>query len=210
VVIDPITALLVAGNAGEARLLLVRLIDLLKTRGITTLLTSLTEDGGPQETSEAGISSLIDTWITVDHTRAGGERNRILQIVKSRGMDHSNQVREFVLSDRGIQLKDVYLGGQGVLTGSARLTQEARDREEEARRRLDLEREDIGLQVEENVLRGRIAAIQEKLRVVAGDRKRLSRYDEEREGRASEEIQRLATSRRAAQLPRTEERGNGR
>jgi len=210
VVIDPITALLVAGNTGETRSLLVRLIDLLKTKGITSMFTSLSEDGSPLESSEVGISSLIDTWITLDHTRTGGERNRILQIVKSRGMNHSNQVREFLLSDRGVQLKDVYLGEQGVLTGSARLTQEARDRDEEARRQLDLEREDIGLQVEENVLRGRIAAIQEKLRVVSGDRKRLSRFDQEREERAVDEIQRLAMSRRAGVSPRKEERKNGR
>jgi len=210
VVIDPVTALLVAGNPGETRSLLVRLIDLLKTKGITAILTSLTEDGVPLESSEVGISSLIDTWITLDHTRAGGERNRVLQIVKSRGMNHSNQVREFLLSDEGLQLKDVYLGSKGVLTGSARLAQEALDRAEESRRQFDLERQEIGLQVEENVLRGQISAIQEKLRIVTGDRHRLSRLDHERETRAAEDLRKMAISRRASMPRRREEPSNGR
>jgi len=210
VIIDPVTALLAAGNPGETRSLLVRLIDLLKTKGITAILTSLTEDGVPLESSEVGISSLIDTWITLDHTRSGGERNRVLQIVKSRGMNHSNQVREFLLSDEGLQLEDVYLGSRGVLTGSARLAQEALDRTEESRRQYDLERQEIGLQVEENVLRGQISAIQEKLRIVTGDRHRLTRLDHEREARANEDLRRMAESRRAALPRRREEPSNGR
>ena len=210
VIIDPVTALLIAGNPGEARSLLVRLIDLLKTKGITAILTSLSQDGVPLESSEAGISSLIDTWITLDHTRSGGERNRVLQIVKSRGMNHSNQVREFLLGNQGLQLKDVYLGSQGILTGSARLAQEARDRTEDARRQFTLEHEEKKLQVEENALRGQMAAIQEKLRILTGDRQRLTRFDEERELHVAEDLRRMAQSRRAMLPRRKEEPSNGR
>lgn len=195
VVIDPVTALLLTSNEAETRSVLVRLIDLLKTRGITAMLTSLTEEDGSNESSEVGISSLIDTWVVLDNDHAGGERNRVLQIVKSRGMAHSNQVREFVLSDHGIRLRDVYLGAEGVLTGSARLSREAQDRSDEATRLMEAERQDIALRVEESALRGKISAIQEKLRAVENDRRRLARLDAERGVRLAEESRRMEASR---------------
>jgi circadian clock protein KaiC len=198
VVIDPITSLLLAGNPAETRSLLVRLIDVLKTRNITALMTSLTSDGNWIESTDVGISSLIDTWITLDNVKAGGERNRILQIVKSRGMNHSNQLREFTLSGRGVGLKDVYLGSQGVLTGSARLAQEGRDRDEEAARRIDAERRDSALQVEEKTLRARIHEIENQLRGIGSDRERLARMDREREARIADEARRMSLSRRVS------------
>jgi circadian clock protein KaiC len=198
VVIDPVTSLLLAGNAGETRSLLVRLIDLLKTKGITALMTSLTSDGSWVESTDVGISSLIDTWITLDNIKAGGERNRILQIVKSRGMNHSNQLREFILSRQGVGLKDVYLGSQGVLTGSARLAQEARDRDAEAALRVDVERQDIVLQGEEKTLQARIQEIEGQLRAIGSDRKRIARQDRERAARLVEETRRMSLSRRVS------------
>jgi len=118
------------------------LVDFLKTQQITCMFTSLTRGGAALEHSEVGISSLIDTWLLLRDFESGGERNRGLHVLKSRGMAHSNQVREFLLTDHGVELRDVYVGAAGVLTGSARLTQEAqekaalivRDREVELRR----------------------------------------------------------------------------
>ncbi len=107
--------------------MLMRLIDFLKAQQITALFTSLTHGGGPQEQSEAGISSLVDTWLLMRDIELGGERNRGLYVLKSRGMAHSNQIREFLLTDQGIELRDVYVGPEGVLTGSIRLAQEARE-----------------------------------------------------------------------------------
>jgi circadian clock protein KaiC len=201
VVIDPVTSLLLAGNAAETRSLLVRLIDLLKMRGVTALMTSLTSDGAWVESTDVGISSLIDTWITLDNIKAGGERNRILQIVKSRGMNHSNQLREFILSGQGVGLKDVYLGSQGVLTGSARLAQEGRDRDAEEARRVEVERRDIALQVEEKSLQTRIQEIEEQLQSIGNDRKRISRLDRERGARLAAEARRMSLSRRVSTPP---------
>ena len=208
VIVDPVTAFQVTGNAGEIRSLLVRLIDLLKTRNITAMLTSLTRDEVGLASSDVGISSLIDTWISLDNFSVGGERNRILQVVKSRGMRHSNQVREFILSDRGIQLRDAYLGTQGVLTGSARLAQEARDRSEEVGRRIDAERQDLALRVEEEALRAQLKALEGKLVALEGERRRLTRVGRERAERVADESRRMAVSRSAG--PIEGRRSNGR
>lgn len=132
VVVDPVSSLVVANNLDEVKSALARLTDLLKARHITTIYTSLTAGGDPEEQSEVGISSLMDTWLLVRNLESDGERNRGLFVLKSRGMGHSNQVREFVLSDKGIQLLDVYAGQGKLLTGTARLAQEERERAEEA------------------------------------------------------------------------------
>lgn len=131
-VVDPVTSLVVANNLDEVKSTLARLTDLLKARQITTVYTSLTTGGDSEEQSEVGISSLMDTWLLVRNLESDGERNRGLYVLKSRGMGHSNQVREFVLSDKGIQLLDVYAGQGKLLAGTARLAQEERERAEEA------------------------------------------------------------------------------
>src|SRR6185503_5371303 len=113
---------------------LMRLIDFLKGSGITSLFTSLTGGDSALETTEVGISSLADTWLFVRDVEDNGERNRLLYVLKSRGMAHSNQLREFLITSQGIKLVDVYLGEHGALTGSARLAQEARERAEAASR----------------------------------------------------------------------------
>ena len=112
--------------------MLMRLIDLLKSKQITAMFTSLTGGGNVLEQSEVGVSSLMDTWLLLRDVELGGERNRVMYILKSRGMAHSNQLREFLLTDHGIELEDVYIGLEGVLTGSSRLAQEAQG---EGRRR---------------------------------------------------------------------------
>ncbi len=131
VVVDPVTNLTTIGDTDEIKAMMTRIIDFLKNKQITTVFTSLTSGGDASEQSEVGISSLMDTWILLRNIETDGERNRLLYILKSRGMAHSNQVREFVLSDNGISLRDVYIGSGTVLTGSARLVQEAKDRSQE-------------------------------------------------------------------------------
>jgi len=139
VVVDPVTNLIMVSSANEVRSMLTRLVDFLKTRGITSIFTSLTAGGGPLEASEVDVSSLMDTWLVLESIVVGGERNRAVYVLKSRGMDHSNQIREFLLTDHGLQLLDVYLGPEGVLTGSARLSQEEHEKAAGTSRRQELE-----------------------------------------------------------------------
>jgi len=128
VAIDPVNNLTEIGSVAETKAMLTRLADFLKARGITAFFTSLTSGTGDPEMTEVGISSLMDTWLVVRNLESNCERNRALYVLKSRGMAHSNQVREFVLSDRGAELLDVYTGPSGVLTGTARLVQKERDK----------------------------------------------------------------------------------
>jgi circadian clock protein KaiC len=139
VVVDPITNLLTVSTLNEVRSMLTRLVDFLKMEEITAIFTSLTAAGGSLEANEADVSSLMDTWLLLKTIEVGGERNRALYVLKSRGMEHSNQIREFVLTNHGLRLLDVYLGPEGVLTGSARVTQEVREKAAGTSRRQQLE-----------------------------------------------------------------------
>jgi circadian clock protein KaiC len=138
VVVDPISAF--RGPPAEIHATLVRLADICKTHGITALFTSLSSTGEQMDQNERGVSSLMDTWMSLKDTDANGERNRVLYLLKSRGMAHSNQLREYRLTDRGIELIDAYVGPDGVLTGTARLAQEAREREAAIERKQATER----------------------------------------------------------------------
>jgi circadian clock protein KaiC len=141
VVLDPITALLGNAPSEEVRTMITRLIDSLKAREITALFTTLVGMGDPsQEQTDLGISSLVDTWLLLRDIELNGERNRGLYILKSRGMAHSNQIREFVITSNGVHLVPAYVGSQGIFTGTARVTQEARARAAEMERRQELER----------------------------------------------------------------------
>ncbi|QJE95470.1 circadian clock protein KaiC [Luteolibacter luteus] len=131
VAVDPISNLTLQRDEAEVKPTLMRLIDFLKLHKITGIFTSLTQGSaysGNPEDSQIGVSSLMDAWLLLRNHEQNGERNRTLYVLKSRGMPHSNQVREFILSDKGIDLVDVYLGSEGVLTGSSRLSQEAREK----------------------------------------------------------------------------------
>jgi circadian clock protein KaiC len=127
VVIDPVTSLARSGTTVDASVMLMRQIDFLKTNGITSVLTSLLESS-EVESTEQSISSLCDTWLMVRTLIGNGERNRGVYVLKSRGMAHSNQIREFLLGDDGVRLVPAYVGRGGVFTGSARATQEATER----------------------------------------------------------------------------------
>jgi circadian clock protein KaiC len=145
IAIDPASTFVGAGNQSAAHGLLVRLIDFLKEQGLTALLTSLTSGADALEATSMEVSSIVDTWLLLKALETSGERNRVLYVIKSRGMAHSNQLREFEITSSGISLVDVYVGSQGVLTGSARLAQaavedaeqrRAHERLEQAQRRL--------------------------------------------------------------------------
>jgi len=152
VIVDPITSLMDAGTESETKGMVTRLIDYLKAGQVTSLFTSLTQGGHVLQQSEMAMSSLMDSWLLLQDLEGNGERNRVLYVLKARGMAHSNQVREFLISDRGIDLVDAYIGPSGVLTGSARAAQEALEtaavlagQQEAARRKRELERKRVAL-----------------------------------------------------------------
>ena len=124
VVIDPITSLMDAGTDSECKAMITRLIDFLKAGQVTSLFTSLTQGGQALQQSEASMSSLMDSWLLLQDFEGNGERNRVFYVLKARGMAHSNQIREFLISNHGIDIVDAYIGASGVLTGSARVAQE--------------------------------------------------------------------------------------
>jgi circadian clock protein KaiC len=128
VIIDPITNLISTGTTMDVKAMLTRLIDFLKMKQITALFTALTHNGEFSERTNEAISSLVDTWLLVRDIELNGERNRAIHILKSRGMAHSNQVREFLVTTQGVNLIDVYTGTNGMLTGSARVAQEMKDK----------------------------------------------------------------------------------
>jgi circadian clock protein KaiC len=139
-VMDPISNLITIGNSDEVRMALMRLVDLLKTRCVTSVFTSLTPAVKVLEESGMGVSSIMDTWILLQDIDSNGERNRGLSIVKSRGMRHSNQIREFIMNDAGLELVDVYTGPAGVMTGAARITQALKEKAAMEEHVLELDR----------------------------------------------------------------------
>lgn len=156
VVMDPISAF--RGPGHEVHAAMLRMLDLLKAHGITAMFTSLRAGNDADHGADQGLSSLMDTWIRLSDIEANGERNRILYLIKSRGSSHSNQVREFRMTDDGIRLVEPYVGPEGVLTGAARMTQEAREFAARERRRQEVElrrrqlarrRESVTRQIEE-------------------------------------------------------------
>ena len=160
VVADPISDLLVSARQSEAMSMLSRLIDYLKGRQISALFTDLTAVGGSLEKTEVGVSPLMDTWILVQVIEGAGERNRGLYVLKSRGMAHSNQIREFILSDQGITLEKPYIGAGRVLTGSARVSQAAMEKAEALALSETTQRKEREIQRNREKLEGQIASLQ--------------------------------------------------
>jgi circadian clock protein KaiC len=197
VVVDPSSNLTAAGSVRDATALLVRLIDFLKMEQRTAVLTYLTRGEAAREATEVGISSIIDTWLLLRDIELGGERNRGLHILKSRGMPHSNQIREFLLTSDGVELKDVYVGPEGVLTGSMRLAQENRERAAEAELRRDVESKLRAAERKRREVAARIAALQLELEEAEEAGRRLMSSERERERRAAEARQEMSVSRKA-------------
>ena len=196
VIVDSITALL--GNAAtvDVRALVIRLIDALKARGTTTIFTTLTRaDEGSPELTEVGISSLVDTWLLLRDMEQNGERNRGMHILKSRGMAHSNQIREFMITAKGVSLVPVYLGPEGLLTGSSRLQQEARARLQHAERAAELERKRRRLEQKRAAVTSQIATLRAELEADAEEFEATLEGEASREQRAREAEADIAQSR---------------
>jgi len=193
VIVDPITSLLVAGTDFETKGMVTRMLDFLKSRQITSLVTSLTHSGHALQQSESAMSSLMDAWLLLKDLDGNGERNRALYVLKARGMAHSNQIREFLISDRGIDLVDAYIGPSGVLTGASRVAQAARERAEAlasqqdsagrkrtlARKREQLEQQIAGLRSDYEQEAGELRRIDEQVgtrtSVLTAERTELAR-----------------------------------
>lgn len=161
IIIDPISNLITVGSEHEVRSMLVRLIDMLKAHNITALFTSLNKqtDNFRPDLAEESVSSLVDTWITVRDMEGIGERNRGIFIIKARGMGHSNQVREFVITNNGIELLDVELGPNGILTGTARQTQKFKKTMSDIKLQNEINRKDREIERKRRVLEANIEAL---------------------------------------------------
>jgi circadian clock protein KaiC len=160
VILDPITNLITVGSVSEVKAMLIRLIDFLQEEQITVMFTALSLNTVVSEQTDEGVSSLVDAWLLVRDIEFNGERNRGMYIMKSRGMKHSNQVREFVISDKGIDLVEVYLGPDGVLTGSAREAQKLHEQTGEVLRNNAVSMKDREINRKRKVLEARIASLQ--------------------------------------------------
>ena len=180
VIIDPITNL-ISANLNEVHAMLMRLLDFLKDRQITAMFTTLTVNRGAEEQTEVGISSLTDTWILMRDLELNGERNRCLYVLKSRGMAHSNQIREFVLSRTGVRLLPAYVGSGTVYTGSARLAQESREKAEVLREQQELEEKRKEFSARRAVLESQIAALRSELSSGEAEFARQTRQRNERQ-----------------------------
>ncbi len=175
VTIDPISSL--EGPAREVQATLLRMVDMMKSRGITALFTSLRRESGQESAvDDLGLSSLMDVWVKLLDVEANGERTRTLYVIKARGMNHSNQIREFEITSSGIKLIEPYIGNDGVLTGTARTVREAEESAAHLRRRQDIERRrrdyarrrsSIERQIEE--LRGSLGAHEEEERILGDE-----------------------------------------
>jgi circadian clock protein KaiC len=207
VLIDPISNLISIGTAEEARATLIRIVDFLKTHQITALLTSLAHGGGPLEQTDVGISSLIDTWLLLRDLEANGERNRVMYLLKSRGMAHSNQLREYVISNSGIQLLDAYIGPEGVLTGSARLAQQASERAANLVRQQEIERKQRELDRKRQTLEAQIAALRSTLEAEEEELELILAEARSRESQLTEDRVEMARSRKADSNGAKAERG---
>jgi len=197
VVVDPVSNLISSGNLLDVKAMLTRLIDFLKMSQITVILTNLSSGGGLVEQTDVGISSLVDTWLLLRDIEIGGERNRGLCILKSRGMAHSNQIREFLFTDKGINLLDVYVGPSGVLTGSARVAQEAQERAAAITDQQEMELKKRNLESKRRALEAQIAALHTELRVGEEEMKKLSGQEKDRQRRLLEEQKTMSRIRRA-------------
>ena len=206
VIVDPISNLITAGNPREVNAMLTLLIDFLKTQGITGFFTVLTENGGKMEATELGISSLIDTWMLVRDIELSGERNRGLYVLKARGMDHSNQIREFLLSAEGIKLVDVYLGPSGMLTGSARVALEEQERDASIRQTDESELKLAQLERKRKAMEAQIEALRAEFEAEAVAINKSVASENRREKKQIENRSAMAQSRRInGKLPQTPE-----
>ena len=197
VVVDPITNLAIIGSQPEVRSMLTRLIDYLKMKKITTLFTNLTTSGTDLEHTEAAISSLMDTWLLLRDIELGGERNRALYVLKSRGMAHSNQIREFLITNKGIKLQDVYLGPEGVLTGSSRTAQEAREKSAALAIAQEIERKQREILRKQQIMEAQMVAIRSQFESEKEELEKIIGQEQARKSKLLEDREQMARMRKA-------------
>jgi circadian clock protein KaiC len=205
VVVDPISNFIAGGSALDAQAMLLRLIDFLKSNKITAMFTHLTPGGHAVESTDVGVSSLIDTWLLVRDMEIGGERNRGLYVIKSRGMAHSNQVREFLITSRGVSLQAVYVGPEGVLTGSMRAQQEARENAETLTRRQSIELRQRELERKRALTRAQIAALEVEIASSEAEAALLAQQNKAREQTLAGNREKMTTRRGGSAARKTTE-----
>jgi circadian clock protein KaiC len=201
VVIDPLSSLMGAGAGGDVHSMVLRLVDFLKARGVTALFTNLGAVAGESSTTEIQISSLMDTWLLLYNRESNGEHNRQLYLLKSRGMAHSNQVREFLLSSEGIKLREAYVGPEGVVTGSARLAQEARDKAAILVREQEIEQRSRVLERKRREIAAQIEILQAQLSSDVGEAALLNREGVAREDQLAADRVAMGASRQTRATP---------
>jgi circadian clock protein KaiC len=198
VIIDPVGSLIEAGDRRDAHIMLIRLIDFLKHRGVTALLTNLTSgDNMALEKTDVEISSIVDTWLFVRDVEMNGERNRTMYVLKSRGMAHSNQLREYLLTENGVKLLDVYVGPEGVLTGSSRLSQEAQEKTANLVRQQEAERIERDRQRKREALEARILILRKEFELEEQEAHALSTGEVFRKNALNEDRAAMGRSRKA-------------
>ncbi len=199
VVIDPVSNIQNAGTLGESAAMLIRLIDFLRKRKITGFLISLAGGGSKSlEATEDAMSSLVDTWLLLRDVESGGERNRLIYVLKSRGMAHSNQVREFLITNKGVKLVPAYLGAEGVLTGSARLSQQNREQAQERMLKEELQHKQRALQHRRKLVEAQIEALRSGFMTEEEDFARVAASAKLRDEQIQREQEAMAKSRRVA------------
>jgi circadian clock protein KaiC len=199
IILDPITNLVTVGSVSEVKAMLIRLIDFLQAEQITVMFTALTLNTIINEQTDEGVSSLVDAWILVRDIENNGERNRGMYIMKSRGMKHSNQVREFVISDEGLNLVDVYLGTEGVLIGSAREAQQLMESTSEVLRTHAVTRKDKEIERKRMVLQAKIESLKEEFESIT---------DELNKSYVEEELKKEVLQKNREQLTKSRHHGN--
>ncbi|MBJ6723585.1 circadian clock protein KaiC [Geomonas sp. Red875] len=214
VVVDPVSNLISTSSIREAKAMLSRLVDYLKLKEITAICTDLATGPNPAESTEVGISSIMDAWLLLQDIAGSGERNRGLYVLKSRGMQHSNQVREFIMTNDGIELRDVYVGSCGVLTGAARTAQEAKEAAEALQRRQDIERKQRQLERRKIAIDAQIMALRTEYEADQDELQRVIAQAKRQEERLVLDAETMAAARqsdnlcRSAAAPETVQGGN--
>ena len=197
VIVDPVSNLNAVANISNVKTMLTRLLDQLKLDRVTTVLTILTPGSHTPESTDVDVSSLADTWILLRDIEFGGERNRGVYILKSRGMAHSNQIREFVLTDKGVNLLDVYIGPSGVLTGSARLSREAQEKAKDLVREQDAQIKQLNLERKRKAMEAQIADIRAEFKTEEAEVKKYMKQEKLRQQKVSQDREAMARIRKA-------------
>ncbi|MBP1927696.1 circadian clock protein KaiC [Methanolinea mesophila] len=196
VIVDPISNLQAVGTTDDSKAMITRIIDSIKVNHITSVMTELEYEQGMRGSSTR-ISSLIDTWLMLADIEEPGERNKGLYVLKSRGMAHSNQIRELILSDKGISLSDVYLGPGSLLTGTSRFLQEAKDREERRQKEEELRTRKLQIENRVKALNAQIESLNAEAEAGRSELSRLAEREKEQKGVDLEERQQVADRRKA-------------